>query len=382
MSGNSRSFGRFVLCGLWLPVVLAVAAVAVQALRITSKPQTYLSLAKLVAGGRVQMGGAGVVGYREYLSDFYGNIIETLESSEMRKHAIERVRLLYPDLKEADVEVRVAQNKGSAIFNVAVIGSDRQYAQVFLNALLDEFKAFREMSREQQRNKAVQALAEYVMKADEDVRANADRLAAFDKTNNVVMLTAAQNEQADAIKALMAERRTLRATMAVKIDAPPPPATTPASQTPSPEFLVQQRDAEMHAAMQRATRQRVEEAQRRSAAVDREFEEVNHEVLETGAKLAEHERLAKNLQASESTHKEVFDLMHKFTVSEDIQGDYVTVMERASVAVEYVQPWSNTMIIAGGTGLAVGVLLLLLGALLWVATGPRQVSPPPLPAAP
>ena len=196
------------------------------------------------------------------------------------------------------------------------------------------------------------------------------------------MLTAAQNEQADAIKALMAERRTLRATMAVKIDAPPPPATTPASQTPSPEFLVQQRDAEMHAAMQRATRQRVEEAQRRSAAVDREFEEVNHEVLETGAKLAEHERLAKNLQASESTHKEVFDLMHKFTVSEDIQGDYVTVMERASVAVEYVQPWSNTMIIAGGTGLAVGVLLLLLGALLWVATGPRQVSPPPLPAAP
>ena len=367
MSGNSRSFGRFVLCGLWLPVILAVAAVAVQALRITSKPQTYVSLAKLVAGGRVQMVGAGAVGYREYLSDFYGTIIETLESSEMRKHAIERVRLLYPDLKEADVEVRVSQNKGSAIFNVAVIGSDPQYAQVFLNALLDEFKAFREMTREQQRNKAVQALAEDVVKADKDVRASADKVAAFEKTNNVVMLTAAQSEQADALKALMAERRTLRATMAVKIDAPSPPATTPAGQTPSPEFLVQQR---------------VEEAQRRSAVVDRELEEVNHEMLETGAKLAEHERLAKNLKASESTHKEVFDLMHKFTVSEDIQGDYVTVMERASRAVEDVQPWNMIMIIAGGAGLALGILLLLLSALLWVATGPRQASPPPLPPAP
>ena len=215
MSGNSRSFGRFVLCGLWLPVVLAVATVVAQAWRISSKPQTYVSLAKLAAGGRVQMGGAGV-GDQEHRNDIYGTIIEPLESSAMLKLANERVRLLYPDLKKADIEVRVTLLKGSAILTVAVIGSDRQYVQVFLNALLDEFKAF---DLERQRNKAE-------------------------------------------------------------------------------------------------------------------------------------------------------------------QGNSVTVMERASRAVEDIQPRSNIMIVAGGAGLAVGVLLLLLSAVLWVATGPRQASPPPLPAAP
>ena len=178
----------FVWSGLGLGFVAAVAAISLQAYRITTTPQTYVSLSKLVAGSRMSMA-SNSEGYHEYLNDFYGTIIETLESSEMRKHAIERVHLLYPELKQADAEIRVSQNKGSAIFNVACIAGDRQYAQVFLNALLDEFRAFREMVREQQRNKAVQALAEDVVKAEKEVRERSAKLDAFSKAQNITVLT-------------------------------------------------------------------------------------------------------------------------------------------------------------------------------------------------
>ena len=415
----------------WFLLLTASIGVCVQALRITSKPQSYVSLAKLVAGGRMQMGGSGV-GYQEYLNDFYGTIIETIESSEMRKHALDRVRLLFPDLKEADVEVRVSQNKGSAIFNVAVIGSDREYSQVFLNALLDEFKAFREMNREQQRNKAVQALAEDVVKADKEVRENADKLASFEKLHNVVVISQNQNEAAQMLSQFNREREALRVhltevEMALKdVDAAMlqkeamasgqaqsgnnlqklqnDTAATDGSLAQSSLGLTNtERDyLEMKHSILLLTADRDEllrsykpghpaviemedkiskqngilatyqagilkEQKSQQANIVRKIEVLDGKILEktqqateVGALLAEHSRLRKNLEASENTHKEVFDLMHKFTVSEDVQGDYVNTMERASKAVEDVQPWAVAILFGLGAGLGVGVVVLLL----------------------
>ena len=62
----------------WFLLLTASIGVCIMALRITSKPDTYQSLAKLVAGGRI-VAQEGNVGWQEQLTDFYGTIIETLE---------------------------------------------------------------------------------------------------------------------------------------------------------------------------------------------------------------------------------------------------------------------------------------------------------------
>lgn len=85
----------------------------------------------------------------ELLADHYGTIIETLESAEMKRRAVERVRALHRELKETDVEVRVAQTKGSAIFNILVTGREPKFTRIFLDALLDEFMGFRRHLQEQ-----------------------------------------------------------------------------------------------------------------------------------------------------------------------------------------------------------------------------------------
>jgi polysaccharide biosynthesis transport protein len=190
----------------WFLLLTASIGVCFQALTISNQAQQYVSLAKLVAGGRMGSNMNGGPQYIEYLQDFYGTIIETLESPEMHKHAEERVRALSPDLKPTEVDVRVTQNKGSAIFNVAAFGTEPKFTRVFLDALLDEFRAFRDQIREQQRNKALTALAEDVVKRETELKQKAEELTNFKKNNNVVVLNEGQNQSSQILRQLTVDK--------------------------------------------------------------------------------------------------------------------------------------------------------------------------------
>ena len=143
----SMSTGRIVariIMVLGFAVLGASVGVCVQALRITGKPQEFRSLAKIVSAR-----GADKENDAATLAVHYDTIIETLESAEIKRRALERVRALNPDLKETDVEIRVAQTKGSAIFNILVTGREPKFTRIYLDALLDEFVAFRRQLQEQ-----------------------------------------------------------------------------------------------------------------------------------------------------------------------------------------------------------------------------------------
>ncbi len=371
-------------------VVLGMGLTGIVLVSCKKKPQTYVSLAKLVAGGQmVSMGGAPT-GYKEYLQDFYGTIIETLESSEMRKHALERVRLLSPKLKEADVEIRVTQTKGSAIFNVACIATDREYAKVFLNALLDEFMAFHEAIRGQQTNKVVTALGGDRAVSQKEAQQDADNLQAFEKSNNIVVLAGKQNQTAELIRQLGVEserQRVLANELTLMLEDPEAgvqrreqlatsggPDRVLLSQTEQDYLKARSSLIPLKAERKEKTKEvgdkhpqalaldvkiaGVETVlaayledfrqqwQRQQKAVERGLGELNlrmakltEEATSVGVKLAEHERLAQKNRNSEAVHKQVQELIKKFEVSEKMTGDYVTVMERATNAVEDVQGW-------------------------------------------
>jgi hypothetical protein len=121
----------------------ACGGVSWQALRITGKSQIFCSLAKIEP---VMDGGTDRSG--ENTLDVYGVFTETLESPEMLQKAKERVRALHPDLKESQAEIEVRQLKGSSVLNVLATGSDPRFTQIILNAILDEFMAFRRAVRE------------------------------------------------------------------------------------------------------------------------------------------------------------------------------------------------------------------------------------------
>lgn len=195
----------------WFLLLTASIGVCVQALRITGKPLEFRSLAKLVAGGQMVFNDS--VTWREQQADFYGTIIETVESAEMKRRALERVRALNPDLKDSDVEIRVAQTKGSAIFNILATGSEPKYTKIFLDALLDEFISFRQSIREQAQGKVLQQFLQEVVTKQKVMDDSLDKLTKFRAANNIITITNGNNAAAQFLNSLQAQRETQRTTL-------------------------------------------------------------------------------------------------------------------------------------------------------------------------
>ena len=335
-AAESRSFGRCVRRGLWLPLALAVITAGFKAVSLARRPPSYTSLAKFAVNGP----GANE---EDKGQNLYRTTIETLDGGEMRRHALERIRVLNRGAKEADVGVLANQNEGSAIINVVAIGSDKEFTKTFLDALLDEYEAMRERNRLEQRNKASQVLADEAAKSGKAVKAVADKLATLNKAGAIDVLKALHEEQPKALEALMMEKRTLLAAAA------------------GANVSVAERNAE----------------QQRLPILEREIAAVKQEIADTSGKLAEYERLEKDLAAAQKGNQDSLDSLNKFSASEDAREDDVSITERASTAVEDAHPWLLSFILALAGGLASGLALLLAGATLWVFAAPRQALPQP-----
>ena len=311
----------------------AVAGVSLKALKITQKPQEYISLAKLVAGGRMVLSTQGAPQYQDYLQDFYGTIIETLESAAMRRQAIERTRLLNPYLKECNVDVHVTQNKGSAIFNIAAIGNEPKFTRVFLDSLLDEFRAFRDQIREGQRNRALTALAEDVVKREERLKELRDKLTNAQKSGALVNATKLDG-LTGALKELVSRQAILSSAQSDERNA-----------------------------------------------LGLQIDDVSAEISKLKEKTLESDRAQSEFNEAERAYKEMFDLVHRFQVSEEMSGDYVNIMQRAEASVENIEPWVASVINGAVMGGFVGMIMLLIFASIYSGGGPSSypLPPPPIP---
>lgn len=376
--------------------LLAVIMSGIVLVSCKQKPPTYVSVAKLVAGGRMVASGSesSAVQYNDYIQDFYGTIIETIESSEMRRRALDRMRALHPELKDTPVEVTVIQNKGSAIFNVAAEGEDDKITKLFLDSLLDEFVAFRNQIREQQRNKALTTLSEDLVRREKSLEERGELLTGFQKMHNVVLLSGQTNEYAKQLQELKAERRRLESEVLeqeakfedidgaiedrdfttgsgvdesgrsasgglsliekdfiqnklnlVKLHAEKElhPATEGAShehqlQIAKLEALIKHEGDLIKKSMARSIERK--KALIRALSDDgEETKRIEKAAIESGALIATHESLSKDYNDAKLAYDELLALIRRFTVNEDLTSDHVTIMERASSAVKVVRGW-------------------------------------------
>jgi beta-lactamase regulating signal transducer with metallopeptidase domain len=382
--------------GTLATTALAMLAVLMGSIVLVSckqKPPTYISLAKLVAGARmVGPGGASGIQYQDYLADFYGTIIESIESRELRRRALDRVRALHPDLKESEVEIQASQNKGSAIFNIRATGAEPKYTRVFLDALLDEFVAFRNQIREQQRNKALTTLAEDVVRREKSLQEKQDKLITFEKANNIVALSLTNNNLAQGLRKLKEERDQKLTAMSyhplamqdvslalrqrdrdASLARQQGSGSTPAGLTRLEDDFLQKQQAlvvskaelaflekkkgaadpktveiaeavEKQEVVLRILEEQVKiqlasenaGAERRVVVLDSLIKDREGEAKGAGAKIAAHDALKKDYDDSKKAHDDILDLVRRFTVGENLTSEHVTIMERASGAVEDV----------------------------------------------
>lgn len=304
MSSSSSRTVRVVCVILTLVCMIAGgwAGITLSALSITAKPQQFRSLAKLVAGRPMQ--DSSYLLWKEHLQDFYGTIIETLESPEMLRKARERVHALNPDLKDADVSIVVRQTKGSAIFNILATGSEPRYTQIFLNALLDEFIAFRQIIREQVQGKVLSVfLQELVNKQKTMEEAQKAMVTATSAAETILAKTELERLK-ERLKALSNERDDLR--MARK--------GTPADAAAKTE---------------------------RMSLLDEEIRRISSEIIAPEAAAAKLEAATERYQTARTVYEQMFIRAETFQMMMAPCIEYAAIQERATAAAESVEDWKN-----------------------------------------
>jgi len=132
MTPSPRSFLRFVLIGLALPCLLAPIGVCYRALRITGEPPRFVSEAKL---------DISTPSGKSLSSESRSDLIERVEGPDLRRHALERIRALKPQVRECDIDIRATFDSYSDSLLLTSSGSEPKFSLVYLDALIDQLKA-------------------------------------------------------------------------------------------------------------------------------------------------------------------------------------------------------------------------------------------------
>jgi uncharacterized protein involved in exopolysaccharide biosynthesis len=333
----SRTLFRLVII-LVCAFIGAGAGASLQAFRITKKLPGFRSIAKVVTGGKVEN-----ANWREIQSDFYGTIIETIESAEMKRRALERIRALNPDLKDADVDIRAVQNKGSAIVNIIATGPDPKYTKVFLNALLDEFIAFRQHIRELSQGKVLQQFLQNVVTQQKSME---DTMAKLEQIRVKVDTTSARSDQERLVTRLNSQRNQ-RDDLRLKLKT------------------MEENDAA------RAP------LQARLGAIESEVQSIESDLQRLEPDLAELRTLTEKYAADKRAYEKLFERVESMQTVFNTSADYVVIQERASLAFENVEDWQPPIALGVGGGGVLGALIGLGLSLLLV----RAPEPPQMPAA-
>jgi len=375
--------GRIGIGAMSLIAVVAIILAVLAATKVEFKPKAplYQSEAKLVAGTFEEAGA-----WQVRQADFYGTIIETLESAEMKRRALERVRALYPDLKDKEVEIHAAQVEGSSMFAVQAVSTDGKYAKVFLDALLDEFISFRQMVREQAVGRAVQKFVQETKSKRTLMEEKDAKLVEFQKSNNVVVLNNANNKGSmllDTLYTQLQENQMIAADLELALQSIPAAVTNnqvkasdshPLTQTERDYVQTQSElrrlenelkyllethksddplviEAKGKVAKERfllnalvepireEMSTRAETARRRVVVLQKAIAERQKEVLEWGAKIAEYENLKTEAELGRKDFEKLGEQVTQIQQSLEAHSgkDYVAIQERARPATELVQ---------------------------------------------
>ena len=167
----------------WIPVLTICLGLFVQAFLIYQRPPAYLSSAKMMMAGKVNIPQGAI--YSEDQINFYGTQIQLIQSAEVRHSAEALVRSAHPELQPVPVEITVAQKPRTSIFDLAAVGTAPEYTQAYLNAVMQKYLDFKRGLREGRGREVTTGITEQLIQAEKDLRNSEDEMLEFQKQNNI-----------------------------------------------------------------------------------------------------------------------------------------------------------------------------------------------------
>ncbi len=409
----------------WILFLCGSAGLFFQAWNALRAEPSYSSVARMIVSGQIAMPNSQ--SYREEVTNFFGTETRLMESSEVRNRAVARVQAIRPELRISPVAISATQDKGTSIFVLSARGAEPQFTQAILDAVMEEYLAYKRDSRLTKADTARSSIADELTRLDKQLRASRDALIEFQRQNNLPAIEEAGNDAARYLAELKRElagaqnelklldlldldqnierRREQAAKAALTSPAegqPQDPAQSVTAVTPTtllgPEsqylatrqqiaVLRTERDQwakthrPQHPRMQAIDReigqaegmleiyksQAVEQLASKRRALQLQIQNLEEQIkdweqraLEVSRSKAEYERLRADVQHLEQQWTQYSTFSQSMETVGTVGTEMVSIMERASPAVEMRPPFVRALLIGIFAGLLAGCVILFI----------------------
>lgn len=406
----------------WWIVMLAIILVGGGAAGfILTQPDKFSSQARMWVRGKIQVSNVGQ--YTEDLQNFFGTQIELVQSGEIQQRALNRVKASHPQIvppvdasgQPVLPKITVSQAPKSAVFDLKAVSENSEFVRLYLDALMEEFLAYKKEIRNATSGDALSSVSEQVFKQERELKEEQEKLARFQRDNNVAFLEeqvrggGSQLAQLQAqLSMLRLEHQLLEATaleqqagasaktnfLAFTPDPSRLSGLSAATSTPGDFVSAQQQLQVLKVQREQASRYlrpkhpkiikldeeiargekvleflrtRTQEQMAASkAAIEMRIRSMTNTVAEladkvgtANRKIAEFKAIEANIQRQLGLHDRLLTLLQGVDITSTMDQENVTILERATAPMPVNRlPLVIAAAVLAGTGLGLGIIFL------------------------
>jgi capsular exopolysaccharide synthesis family protein len=180
----------------WIPVLALALALAPTSYYIYTQPPSFQSTGTLWVSGKLNLQQGQL--YSEVLSDFMQTQVELLQSSVIQHRALTNILAASSDSatglncpsngQDLAITLNVAVRPKTAMINLTAKGPYPDPTRRFVNAVMEEYQAFRKEMRARSTDSTLSSASEQVKQLELDLKVRQEALQQFLASNNVVML--------------------------------------------------------------------------------------------------------------------------------------------------------------------------------------------------
>jgi len=170
----------------WIPLLTTAIGLGLQAWVVLSAPPQYQANGRLMVSGKIALPDGAM--YSEEAANFFGTQLELLQSGEVARRADARVMALNPNFEKVPVRLFASIIPKTSIFSVTAQGLQPQQTKAYLDAVMDEYIAYRRSMRSDKSDVTLSAITDQVVDLEKELRKAEEGLFDWQKANNVVFL--------------------------------------------------------------------------------------------------------------------------------------------------------------------------------------------------
>lgn len=420
LRATALRFGRLFAKFWWILFFSTAAGLAISAWVIFQQKAVYVSTGRMMVSGGIKLQEGAV--FSEELANFFGTQVELMKSEEVRSRAATRLGSMEPQLHPVPVTLAVSQMPQTSIFVFSASGSEAEYTQKLLDAIMNEYITTKRELRSSKSETTQAAIMDEVARVDSAMRQGEQELLDFQKENNVGYLEKEGNSAGSYLATLnrqladlktqyqllasldidqIIERRqndSQRAgdTAATATTDPDAPGLSGSGTEPETEYL----QAKQQLLLLKAQRdelarvlrpkhpqilelnekisgqesliasfrtQSVERLKSSREAIKRQIDDLpavikewESKALQLSERLAEYNRVKANLDRSKSLYDRLVNNLQDVNVTRNVDQDLVSILAKASPAQPIIPGLVLMLVLGASGGLLIGIAILVL----------------------